>query len=389
MNLEGMAEAARWKGIKVLGTGDFTHPKWFLQLKEHLQQVEEGVFEFMGTFFLLTTEVSNIFTQGGRQRRVHNIIFSPSFSVCEKINKELLKYGDLEVDGRPTLSLSCTQLVESVLSCSQECLIVPAHIWTPWYSLFGANSGFDDIHECFQDYTSYIHCLETGLSSDPKMNWRLSALDNFTLISNSDAHSPSKIGREANVFDLEPPITYKKMVEAMKNKDKSSFLYTVEFFPEEGKYHYDGHRRCNVRLSPTEAKKGGNLCPVCAKPLTIGVMHRVENLSDREEGFVPEGAVPFRYAIPLLELIAWVQGQSTPSSSAEREYKRLVQQKEEFALLLYEEREGLMRICPSSLVNAIISVREGRVKIEPGFDGVFGKIEVLKEDVQEEQLSLF
>ncbi|MBU0476659.1 endonuclease Q family protein, partial [Patescibacteria group bacterium] len=306
MDLENLDKWAKIKGIKVLGTGDFTHPEWFKNLKKKLEPAESGLFKIKNkeseTRFILTSEISCIYSKGGKVRKIHILVFAPSFEVVEKINKQLSRIGNLKADGRPILGLDAKELAKIVLNASEDCLVVPAHLWTPWFSIFGSKSGFDSIEECFEDYSKYIFAGETGLSSDPAMNWRLSILDKITLISNSDAHSPQKIGREANVFDIE--VSYSAICEAIKSKDTQKFLYTIEFFPQEGKYHYDGHRNCNICLSPKESKKYNNLCPNCGRPLTIGVLNRVDILADREDDFKSEGAIPFKSLIPLTEIIA-------------------------------------------------------------------------------------
>ncbi|TET29026.1 DNA helicase UvrD, partial [Candidatus Aerophobetes bacterium] len=297
MDIPHLAQMAKLKGINLVGTGDFTHPLWLEELKASLVPEEDGLYRFDETLFVLTAEVSNIFYQGGKGRRIHNIIFAGDFAVAEKLNRKLGKFGDLYSDGRPILKLSASDLVEIVLEASEDAFVVPAHIWTPWFSLFGANSGFDSLEECFGSYTRYIYALETGLSSDPEMNWRVSSLDRFTLISNSDAHSPSRLGREANVFSER--LTLGEIKRVLERGDKKKFLYTIEFFPQEGKYHYDGHRKCDISFSPSESRTHKDICPKCGGKLTIGVMHRVESLGDREEGFVPEGSIPFKRVVPL------------------------------------------------------------------------------------------
>jgi len=272
MDLDNLDRWAVIKGIKVMGTGDFTHPKWFGEIKEKLEPAEAGLFKLRGadspTRFLLTSEISCIYKKGGKVRKVHIIIFAPSIEAVDKINTQLNKIGNLHSDGRPILGLDAKELTKIVLDADKNCLVVPAHAWTPWFAVFGSKSGFDSLEDCFDEYTKYIYAIETGLSSDPAMNWRLSQLDNVTLISNSDSHSPQKIGREANVFDAE--LSYGGIADAIKTKDKNKFLYTIEFFPEEGKYHFDGHKDCNLSLSPKESKKYNNICPKCKKPLIIG-----------------------------------------------------------------------------------------------------------------------
>ena len=275
MMIPKIAEYAKLKGINLVATGDFTHPEWLKELKAYLKETGKGIYENSGIKFILNVEVNNIYTKKGKLRRMHNLIFAPDFVTVEKINGYLTKYGKLASDGRPILSLDSCVMFKALLDISPDIFLIPAHIWTPWFSLFGSNSGFDTIGECFGDLKDRIFAMETGLSSDPAMNWRLSVLDDYTLVSNSDAHSPSRLGREVNVFKEE--LDYFQLRDVLKNKDKSKFLYTIEFYPEEGKYHYDGHRKCDVRLSPKEARFNNNLCPVCSRSLTIGVLHRVES----------------------------------------------------------------------------------------------------------------
>jgi len=277
-----IVEYAKLKGIGMVGTGDFTHPAWLKELKANLEY-RDGIYEYGGIRFVLNVEVNNIYTRQGRLRRVHNLIFAPDFQTVDRINQYLGRFGKLESDGRPILSLDTYDMYKALLDISPAVFMIPSHIWTPWFSLFGSNSGFDTIEECFGDLKGRFFAVETGLSSDPAMNWRLSVLDNYTLVSNSDAHSPSRLGREANVF--KDDLDYDGLCAVLKNPDPVRFLYTIEFYPEEGKYHFDGHRKCDVRLSPREARFNNNLCPVCSRNLTIGVLHRVEVLADREEGF--------------------------------------------------------------------------------------------------------
>jgi len=379
MDLENLDKWARIKGIKVLGTGDFSHPEWFKSLKEKLEPAEIGLFKLKkqdnGTRFILTNEISCIYSKKGRVRKIHILVFVPSFEIAEKINVQLSWIGNLKADGRPILGLDAKELAKIVLSSSEDCLVVPAHAWTPWFSIFGSKSGFDSIEECFEEYSKYIYALETGLSSDPLMNWRLSALDKITLISNSDAHSGPKLGREANVFDTE--LSYQSIIEAIKTKNPQKFLYTIEFFPEEGKYHFDGHRNCQIRLSPQETKKYNGICPVCGKPLTVGVLNRVEELADRKEGFIPERAIPFKSLVPLEEIIADALGCSTGTKGVEKEYKNLIEKLgSEFNILLEVLPKSLQTATLPEISEAIIRVREGKVVKEPGYDGVYGKIKI-------------
>ncbi|HXI09333.1 MAG TPA: endonuclease Q family protein, partial [Thermodesulfobacteriota bacterium] len=283
MNLDVLAVWAKVKGINLLGTGDFTHPAHFASLEEKLEPTGDGLFvlkEKSNTanqlHFMLTAEVSNIYTQGGKTRKVHNLLFAPSLEAVKKMNSAFARLGNINSDGRPIFGFSAKDLIKIVLDASPEAMVVPAHAWTPWFSIFGSKSGFDSIEECFGEYSEHIHAIETGLSSDPRMNWRVSALDGITLISNSDAHSPSKLGREANVLDC--PMDYGEIMKVIKEKDSGRFLFTVEFYPEEGKYHYDGHRECGVLFSPEETSKAGGCCPVCGKKVTVGVVNRVEEL---------------------------------------------------------------------------------------------------------------
>ncbi len=386
MDLDNLDKWARIKGIKVLGTGDFTHPEWFKNIKEKLEPAEPGLFKLHNSDspvrFILTSEISCIYSKGGKVRKIHIIVFAPSFEAVEKINFELSKIGNLKADGRPILGLDAKELAKIVLDADGDCLVVPAHLMTPWFAIFGSKSGFDSFEECFEDYTKYIYAGETGLSADPKMLWRIPDGRRITLISNSDAHSPQKIGREANVFDTE--LNYQKIVEAIKTKDKNKFLYTVEFFPEEGKYHYDGHRLCNLSLSPQESKKYNNVCPRCAKPLVIGVLNRVEELADRPEGFVPENAVPFKSLIPLDEIIADALGVSTASKNVSRIYGDLIKNiGNEFKILLESGKDEIQKFSSEEVSRGILMVRDGKAQIEPGYDGVYGKIRVLSKDNSE------
>jgi len=381
MNLENLDKFAKIKGIKVLGTGDFTHPLWFKEIKEKLEPAQEGLFKLKNstseTRFILTSEISCVYSKNHKVRKIHILIFAPSLEIAEKINSYLSIVGNLKADGRPTLGLDAKELAKIVLNISQDCLVIPAHIYTPWFSLFGSRSGFDSLEECFEEYSKYIFAGETGLSSDPPMSWRNSALDKITLISNSDAHSLAHIGREANVFDTE--LSYFAIKEAIKLKDPQKFLYTIEFFPEEGKYHYDGHRLCGISLSPQESKKYNNICPVCHKLLTIGVLNRVEQLADRPEGFIPETAIPFKRLVPLEEIIANVLNQKVGNIRVIQEYQKLIKNFEnEFNVLIEAKREDLEKVTLPEIVQGIINVREGKVLAIPGYDGVYGKIEILR-----------
>ena len=384
MNLESLDKWAKIKGLKVLGTGDFTHPEWFKSFREKLEPAEPGLYKSKAdgqTRFILTSEISCIYSKNGRVRKVHVLIFAPSLEAVEKINAHLGFIGNLKSDGRPILGLDAKELAKIALGISPDCFIVPAHAWTPWFSIFGSKSGFDSIEECFEEYSKYIYAIETGLSSDPPMNWRLSALDKITLISNSDAHSPRKLGREANVFDTD--LSYNAIIGAIKEKDPRRFLYTIEFFPEEGKYHYDGHRACEISLTPPESKKYNNICPTCGKPLTIGVMNRVESLADRKQGFGPNGAIPFRSLVPLEEIIAESLGVTTASKQVGIEYKNLIKKLgSELNVLLEASKQDLVAATLPEIAEGIARVREGHVSITPGYDGVYGKVSIFSKGEQ-------
>jgi len=382
MDLENLDRWAQIKGIKVMGTGDFTHPVWIEEIKQKLSPAERGLFKLRGadsqTRFILTTEISCIYTKGGKVRKVHIIIFAPSIEAVEKINIELNKVGNTDYDGRPILGLDAKELAKIVFNIDENCLIVPAHAWTPWFSIFGSKSGFDSLEECFEYYTKYIYAIETGLSADPKMFWRISKFDNITLLSNSDSHSAPKIGREANVFDAE--LSYEGIAGAIKKDSKNKILNTIEFFPEEGKYHFDGHKDCKISFSPAESKKHKNICPVCKKPLVIGVLNRVEELADRPEGFMPKNATPFKSLIPLQEIIAESIFSSVASKKTTEHYNNLIKNVgNEFKILLDTERKEIEKFSLPEIAEGIFRVRDGKVIIEPGYDGVYGKIKIFSD----------
>ncbi len=391
LDLDLLSRWAKYKGITLLGSGDCTHPLWLAELKQKLKPTSEGLYEYQGMQFLPTAEVNNTFLSGGKARRIHNVLFFPSIEMAEKANQRLGRYGDLSSDGRPTLHLSARDMVKMLLEISQEILIVPAHAWTPWFSVFGANAGFDSVEECFEDQAKDIFCLETGLSSDPAMNWRLSRLDRYTLISNSDSHSASRLGREANVFDCEP--SYSEIRSILKTKDAKRFLYTVEFFPEEGKYHLDGHRACKARLSPEESEKNQDRCPVCRRKVTIGVLHRVKALADRPEGHQPSNRIPFKSMVPLDQIIADAKGVGVGSKQVEQEYLDLVQRVgTEFEILMDLPEEHLRKNLSPKVADGILKVRRREVEILPGYDGEYGVVKIFKESAEpagEKQMSLF
>jgi uncharacterized protein (TIGR00375 family) len=377
LSVPNLAKYARMKGLSLLGTGDFTHPLWLEELKQGLSEDGTGVLKDKEGFgFVLSAEISSIYTQDGKGRRVHNVVLAPSFEVADQINEALVKKGvNLKSDGRPICGVPCPELTEIIMDVDKSCEVIPAHVWTPWFSVFGSASGFDRLEDCFQDQTKNVHALETGLSSDPAMNWRLSSLDKYALVSNSDSHSfwPWRIGREANIFELKS-LSYEELILAIREKDPKRFLYTIEVDPSYGKYHYDGHRTCNVCLEPKESLKLNNWCPVCKRPLTIGVLHRVEQLADRPEGFVPKDAIPFRSLIPLSEIIAAHLGtEQLYSKRIWAVYNQLINAfGSEFNVLLDAGEAEMKRVVDPELAEHIISVREGRVRIKPGYDGVYG-----------------
>jgi len=402
MVLENLDKWAKIKGINVLGTGDLTHPLWLKEIKQKLEPAEPGLFKLKDQYkvesfgrldkeaeprFMLTGEISCIYSKAGKVRRVHHLYLVPDIETAEKINVELSFIGNLKSDGRPILGLDSKKFLEICLEASPDVMVIPAHCWTPWFSIFGSKSGFNTIEECFDDLSKHIYAVETGLSSDPAMNWRLSKLDNVALVSNSDSHSPTRIGREANVFDTE--LSYQGIINAIKSKDPGKFLYTVEFFPEEGKYHYDGHRLCNVSFNPEETKKNNFLCPKCRRPLTVGVLARVEELADRPEGFKPANPVPYKNVIPLDQIISDSMGLTVTSNTGwprkvVEEYEKLVKSfGNEFKILVEAPEESFKNKTLPQIAAGIMKVREGEVHIEPGYDGEYGKIRIFTADERE------
>ncbi|OPY64384.1 MAG: hypothetical protein A4E63_03526 [Syntrophorhabdus sp. PtaU1.Bin050] len=386
---EALWRWAQLKGIAVVGAGDFTHPAWFRELKEKFQPAGNGLFELTEgfrsrdvpdscraeVFFALSSEISCIYKKNGRTRKIHCLVLVPGFTHAAKINMALARIGNLNADGRPILGLDAKDLLQIVGNACPEAVFVPAHAWTPHFSVFGAESGFDSLEECFEELTPHIRAIETGLSSDPLMNRRLSALDRLTLISNSDAHSPGKLGREANIIEGE--MSFHAMKAAIETGE--GLLGTIEFFPEEGKYHYDGHRMCGVRLSPKETRAHGYLCPACGKKVTVGVMHRVERLADREEGCGMKGAPGFHSLVPLPEVLAEAMGLGSQSKRVAREYEGLLQKLgNEFHILLDESLDAIERAGSPIIREAVARVRSGKVRIVPGFDGEYGKIRLFE-----------
>jgi len=391
MGIREIARYAKVKGLNLVGTGDFTHPKWLQELNEALVKVaDSGFYEVVKDKvsplrFAVTTEVCTMWTVQGQIKKVHHVIVTPSLETAVQVNDRLVKYGSLASDGRPTLNISAAHLVEEIMEVSDWNMIFPAHAWTPWFSIFGAFSGFNSVEECYEDMTRHIHALETGLSSDPPMNWRLSKLDKFTLLSNSDSHSywPWRMGREANVFELER-FDYRELVEAIRLKDTRRFKYTIETDPAYGKYHWTGHRACNVSFSPKEALGFANICPVCRRKLTKGVEQRVEELSDRPADFKPENAVGFMRLLPLHEIIATVLGVDSPATQKVWGiYTPLIERfGDEYTVLIDASKKALASVAGEAVADAIVRVREGHARVVPGYDGVYGKL-ILSEEAAE------
>lgn len=390
MSPESIWKWAQLKGITVIGTGDFTHPQWLQELQEKLEPAGNGLFTLKQNLrtndipdscksdvsFMLSAEISCIYKKNDKTRKVHSLLFVPDFADAARISLALSKIGNINSDGRPILGLDAKKLLKIVLDAAPDAMYVPAHAWTPHFSVFGAVSGFDSLEECFDELTPYIYAIETGLSSDPAMNRRLSALDNITLISNSDAHSPAKVGREANIFDAN--ISYSSMMDALKTR--KGFMGTIEFFPEEGKYHYDGHRACGVSLTPEETIKHNFLCPVCRKKVTVGVMHRVAKLADRKDGYKPEGAPGFSSIIPLPEIIAETLNVGVSSKRVSNSYIDLLSRLgSEFNILMDVPLDDIEKASSPLFREAISRMRKGEIHIAPGYDGEFGKIRIFEE----------
>ena len=399
LDLENLYIAAQLKGITVIGTGDFTHPGWFAEIKEKLSPAEPGLFKLKDKIadicdkevpilcrskvrFILSCEISSIYKKDGKVRKNHNLIFIPDLEKAESFNKKLDKIGNIKSDGRPILGLDAKNLLEIMLETSNMAFFIPAHIWTPWFSVMGSKSGFDSIEECFEDLTPHIFAVETGLSSDPPMNWRVSALDGLTLISNSDAHSPMKLGREANLFNTD--LSYYDIRSAIKEGDKKRFLGTFEFFPEEGKYHLDGHRKCNIRFTPEETIKNKGMCPVCRKPLTLGVLYRVEELADQPENIYSKQKKPFYSIIPLTGILSELLKVGEGSKRVKHKYNNLLENFGPELKILHETNyESLERSTIPLLSEAIKRVRTKQITLLPGYDGEFGKAKIFSQEERE------
>ena len=383
MEVARLAWWAKRKGITLLGTGDFTHPIYLASLRQQLEPAEEGLFRLCDgerdIRFMLTVEITNIFRHDGRGRKTHTLIFAPSFATVDRLNTQLAAHGNLALDGRPTLKCTARELLVMAKDVDPRCEVIPAHVWTPWFSVLGSLSGFNSLEECYGDDMRYIRAVETGLSSDPAMNWRLSSLDTIGLISNSDAHSPRKLAREANVLNCE--LSYTGVCEALTSRDPAQFLHTIEFFPQEGKYHLDGHRQCQVCLSPNKTREAQGRCPSCGKKITVGVLHRIEALADRTAGYAPANLIPSHHLLPLEEIIAAAVGQRTNTKKVITEYDRLLDRfGSELRILLDLAEEELADGTPPRIVEGITKARRGEVRITPGYDGEYGKIELFADE---------
>lgn len=384
MNVLELDKESRRKGIHLIGTGDFTHPAYLKELKAELSEDGSGFMELKkssaGTKFVLSTEIACIYKDKGQTRRIHMCYLLPTFKSAEKVIKKLEKRKcNLRSDGRPIIGLSVHDLTEIFLEADERTVIFPAHIWTPWFALFGSKSGYDRLEDCFEDLSRYIYAVETGLSSDPPMNWRLSALDDLCLISNSDAHSPANIGREANVFDFDR-FDYQELYETLKNKDLQKFKYTIEFYPEEGRYHYDGHAKCKFSCPPQESEKQKNICPVCKKPMVLGVEHRVNDLADREVGYRPKNAIDFKSLVPFREIVAECLQRGKNTKGVNEAYENILEAGgNEFNILLNMDYQEIAEVGNEILAEAVRRVREGEVKKIPGYDGEYGIIKIFSE----------
>jgi len=401
LDLENLYIAAQLKGITVVGTGDFTHPGWFAEIKEKLEPAEQGLFKLKKEIagecdkkvplscrgkvrFILVSEISNIYKKNNKTRKNHNLVFVPDLNIAYKFNSRLDKIGNIKSDGRPILGLDARNLLEILLEASDTSFLIPAHIWTPWFSVLGSKSGFNSIRECFEDLTPHIFAAETGLSSDPPMNWRVSSLDNLTLVSNSDAHSPLKLGREANLFNTR--LSYPAIREAIKTGDNNHFLGTLEFYPEQGKYHLDGHRKCSVCLRPQKTIKNKGICPVCGKPLTVGVLYRVEELADRPKHEKPQKTHPYYSIVPLVNILSEILKVGPESKKVMNNYNAALDiLGPELIILQKLEPKAIDKAGIPLLGEAVKRMRRGKIDISPGYDGEFGLVKIFKDREREPQ----
>ncbi len=403
LTFENIAKWSHIKGINIVGSGDFTHPVWIKEFEELMKSNGKGLYslksgEYSDIYFILSTEVSCIYKKNGKVRRIHICILMPDIDSVKKFNNELISRGkNLKSDGRPILGMDVIDVLQIALAINNKSLIIPAHIWTPWFATLGSKSGFDSIEECFEEYSRYIFAVETGLSSDPRMNWQVSSLDNYLLVSNSDAHSVENLGREANVISLEN-FSYDEIYEIFKNKNKNKFLYTIEFYAEEGTYYNDGHRNCGINLDPLESIRQKNICPVCKKELTLGVLHRVETLCDRSDEEISKLEkenyfIPYKNLIGLKKIISESIRVGRNSKRVDNFYFEIIKKFEnEFNILLNIPYDKLKKI-DARIADAIIRVRENKVNLIPGYDGEYGKINIFSESeinrFKKERSSLF
>lgn len=389
LNLENLVLWCEKKGISVVGTGDFTHPAWFAEIRNKLEEVKPGLYKLKGreskVLFMCTAEVSSIYKQGDKVRRVHNLLFAPSIEAVEKLNAALTERGvNIKSDGRPIMGLHCPELMKIVKDVHEDFEIIPAHAWTPHFGIFGSLSGFNSIEEAFGDQTKYIFAIETGLSSDPAMNHLVPGLDNISLISNSDPHSLHRLGREANVFEMEEgSLSYKEIIRVIRDKNPKEFLYTVEFYPEEGRYHLDGHADCKFSCEPFKTKELGGMCPVCGKKLLLGVLNRVEALSERGLNYRHPNEVPFRSLVSLEEIIAETLDMGVASKKVQGIYEQAIAKKNEFGILLDLNRSELEEILGLQVSESVVRVREGQLHITPGYDGVYGEVHIYTTEERE------
>ncbi len=375
ITLDSLTEGAKRKGISLITTGDILHPVWRSEIKSLVKEKDYGIYSYNGVDIMLGVEVSSIFKDKGRVRKIHTVLLIPDFRTALSISNALSERWNMSSDGRPIIGMNIRDFIRLIVDINPDTIIIPAHIWTPWFSIFGSNSGYNSIEECCEDMSRYIDALETGLSSDPPMNWMVSDIDKYTLVSNSDAHSVKNLGREANVFSR--PLNIKEMKHVLRQRDSKRFLFTIEFFPQEGKYHYDGHRNCNISLSPGQSIENKNICPVCGRPLTLGVLHRVYELADRKMGEKPLHYIPFKSLIPLREIISNAIGVGPDSKKVSDIHTSLISHfNNEFYILLYADKYDIARIVGEEIASKIDAVRKGRVHIKPGYDGVYGKIEI-------------
>ncbi|MGC8651770.1 MAG: endonuclease Q family protein [Candidatus Micrarchaeia archaeon] len=396
ITIKGMEETAVQKGISLLATGDFVNAPWLSELKLNLEEESgTGLYRVKGSKssvrFMIGGEVSTIYEHAGKIRKVHHCVFVKSIEEAEQLRELLKRRGSLDSDGRPTLMMSGAELIDAAISIERNALVFPAHAWTPYFGVLGSMSGFDSVEEAYEDRVKYVYALETGLSSDPQMNWRLSKLDRYTLISNSDMHSLPKMGREANVFDVDR-LTYDGIIDIIRKKDAKHFKYTIEYYPEEGKYHYDGHRQCSYSSNPETQKSA--ICPICGKKVVIGVLHRVNDLADRPPGFVPDGAIPYKKTVPLIEIIAYVLRKSGYAAAVKDMYANMINALgNEFSILLDMNIDKIEGASSQGVAEAISNIRNGRISIEAGYDGVFGKVDMLNREAhnafENRQRSLF